>query len=129
MGNAGIREINYSITECWFIRKSKIKKCFAEMEDVEIFPISNIDDLVDDSLSQNISTCYDKININEIEKHQLCRDSIETTENIKSKSCVTHSSYMAICNYLYNNMRNNDQISNFIVGLLFELKQIIISKD
>ena len=59
------------------------------MEDVEIFPISIIDDLVDDSLSQNIPTCYDEININEIKKNQWYRDSLATTENITSKSCVT----------------------------------------
>ena len=45
-------------------------------------------------------------------KKQLCRDSLETTENIKSKMCVTHSSYITICHSLHNNMRNDDQISN-----------------
>ena len=50
---------------------------------------------MDDCLSQNIPTCYDETNINEIETNQLYHDSLETTENNKSKSCVSHSSYMA----------------------------------
>ena len=44
---------------------------------------------MDDSLSQNIPTCYDEININEIKKNQLYRGSLETTEKITSKICVT----------------------------------------
>ena len=85
--------------------------------------------MVDDSLSQHIPTYYDEININKIETNQLHRDSLETTENIKSKTCVMHSSYMVICNCLYNHMKNYDQISNLIVGLSLEFKQIINSKD
>ena len=46
-----------------------------------------------------------------------------------SKSCVTYSSYMDICNSLYNNKKNNEQISNLIVSLLLEFKQINNSKD
>ena len=49
--------------------------------------------------------------------------------NSMSKSCVTHSLYMDICNSLYNNMKNDDQISNLIIGLLLEFKQIISSKN
>ena len=62
-------------------------------------------------------------------KKQLCRDSLEITENIKSKMCVTHSSYITICHSLHNNMSNDDQISNLIMGLLLEFKKRIISKD
>ena len=36
---------------------------------------------------------------------------------------------MDICNSLYNNMKNGDQTSNLIVGLLLEFKEIINSKD
>ena len=32
---------------------------------------------------------------------------------------------MTICNYLYKNMKHDDQISNLIVGLLLKLKGII----
>ena len=38
-------------------------------------------------------------------------------------------SYMDICNSLNNNMKNDEQISNIIAGLLLEFKQIIHSKD
>ena len=51
------------------------------------------------------------------------------TDNSISKGCVTHSSYMNICNSWYNNMKNDEQISNIIAGLLLEFKQIINSKD
>ena len=74
-------------------------------------------------------SCYEKININEIETNQLRRDSLVMTDNSLSTSCVTHSSYMDICNYLYNNMKNNDQISNVIIGLLLKFKQIVNSND
>ena len=50
-------------------------------------------------------------------------------DNTKSKSVVTHSSYMDICNSLYINIRNDDQTSNLIVSLLLEFKEIINSKD
>ena len=76
---------------------------------------------MDESLSQFIPTCYEEININEIDTDQLCRDSILTTVNSKSKRFVTYSSYIDIFNSLYKNMKNNDQISNLIVGLLLEL--------
>ena len=51
------------------------------------------------------------------------------TNNSKSKRFVTHSSYVDICNSLYNNMKNDEQISNVIIGLLLEFKQIVNSKD
>ena len=62
--------------------------------------ISNIEDLGENVLSQFIPTCYKEININETETNQLCRDSLVMTDNIKSKSCITHSSYMNVCNSL-----------------------------
>ena len=34
---------------------------------------------------------------------------------------------MAICNSLYNNMKYDNQISNLIVGLLLELKEVVHS--
>lgn len=69
------------------------------------------------------------MNINEIKIYQLCRDTLETTEMIKSTNFNIRSSYMAICNSLYNNMRNDEQISNLIIGLLLEFKEIVILID
>ena len=74
-------------------------------------------------------SCYEKININEIETNQLRRDSFVMIDNSISKRCVTHSLYMDIYNSLYNNMKNDEQISNVIIGLLLEFKQIVNSKD
>ena len=79
--------------------------------------------------SQNIPTCYDEININEIETHQSCKNSLETLKNNKSNNCVTHSTHMVIYNSLYNNMNNIDQTSNLIVGLSLELKDDILLKN
>ena len=84
---------------------------------------------MDDNLSQNISTCYDEININEMETNQLYKDSLETSENNKSNNCLIHNTYIAICNSLYNNVKNYEQISNLIVGLLLQLKDVIRSKN
>ena len=106
-----------------------MKNNISEINDIDFFPISNIEDLGDESVSQFIPSCYEEMNINEIEKNQLCRDNLVMTDNSMSKSCVTYSSYMDICNSLYNNKKNNEQISNPIVSLLLELKQIINSKD
>ena len=36
---------------------------------------------------------------------------------------------MDICNLLFNNTKNDVQLSNIIVGLLLELNQIINSND
>ena len=68
------------------------------MSKIDFFPKSNIEDLGDESLSQFTPSCYEEININEIEINQLYRDSLVMTDNSISKSCVTHSSYMNICN-------------------------------
>ena len=106
-----------------------MKNNISEINDVELFPISNIEDLGDESVSQFIPSCYEEMNTNEIEIDQLCRDNLVMTDNSMSKSCVTYSSYMDICNSLYNNMKNGDQTSNLIVGLLLEFKEIINSKD
>ena len=38
-----------------------------------------------------------------------------------------HPSYIVICNNLHNIMKNDNQISNLIVGLLLELKNSLIS--
>ena len=118
MENAGIKEIK--ITQSLHVDTyvSPRFKNITEIEDIEMFPISKIDGLVDDNVSQNITTCYDKININEIEINQLFRDILETSEKYMSNNCVTHNTYIAICNSLYNNMKNDDQISNLIVDLL-----------
>ena len=73
-------------------------------------------------MSQFIPTCYKKININEIETNKLCRDSLVMTDITISTSCTTHSSYMDICDSLYNNVKYDDQTWNLIVDLLLEFK-------
>ena len=59
----------------------------------------------DNYFSNNLSTSFDEININNIETNQLYRGGLENTENNNSYDCVRHSSYIAICNSLYNNIK------------------------
>ena len=51
----------------------------------------------------------DEIIINEIDNNKLCSDGLENIENNQKLLCVNHSSYMAICNNVYNNIKNDDQ--------------------
>ena len=101
------------IGKCWYQTNSsyvglyvspRLKNNIPEIEEVELFPISNIDDI------------YDEINIDEIETNQLCRKSPELKDNN-----ISHSSFMDICNLLFNNTKNDVQLSNTIIGLLLEL--------
>ena len=48
---------------------------------LNFFPISKIEDLGCEILSQFIPTYYEEININEIETNQLCRDSLLMIDN------------------------------------------------
>ena len=38
---------------------------------------------------------------------------------------IFYSSYFVICNNLYNDIKNNNQILNFIIGLLLEIRHVI----
>ena len=64
-----------------------------------------------------------------METNQLCRDNPELKDNNISKNNISHSSFMHICNLLFNNTKNDVQLSNRIIGLLLELNGIIISND
>ena len=113
------------IGKCWYQRNKitnssfvgtyvspRIKNNIPEIEEVKLFPISNIDDI------------YDEINIDEIETNQLCRKSPELKDNN-----ISHSSFMDICNLLFNNTKNDVQLSNTIIGLLLKLNEIINSNN
>ena len=88
------------IRKCWYQRKitnssyvgsylsHRLKNNITEIEEVELFPISHIDDI------------YDEIKIDEIETNQLCRDNSELKDNTISNNNVSHSSFMNICNLL-----------------------------
>ena len=71
------------IGKCWHIRDKitqsindgsyaspRLKIYILEINDVKLFLISNVEDLGDEILSQFIPTCYEEININEIEINQ-----------------------------------------------------------
>ena len=95
----------------------RLKNNIPEIEEIEIFLISNIEDV------------YDEIDIDEIETNQLCCDSPELKDNNISKNNISHSLCIGICNLLFNNTKNDVQLSNRIIGLLLELNQIINSND
>ena len=84
---------------------------------VELFPISNNEDI------------YDKINIDEIETNQLFHDSLDLKDNNIVKNNVSHSSFTNIYNFLFNNTKNDFQLSTTIIGLLLKLNKIINSND
>ena len=67
--------------------------------------------------------------MNEIDTEQLYRDSIPSKDDNQLVNGVSHSSYMNICNTLYNNMKNDNKTSNIVVGLLLEVKEIIMSNE
>ena len=93
------------------------KNNIPEIEEVELFPISKIDDI------------YDEINIDEIETNQLCRENTELKDNNISNNNISYSSFMNICNLWFNNTENDAQLSKTIISLLLELNEIINSND
>ena len=72
---------------------------------------------------------YNEIKIDEIETHQLCRDSLDLKDNNIVKNNVSHSSFTNIYNFLFNNTKNDFQLSTTIIGLLLKLNKIINSND
>ena len=118
------------IGKCWYQRNKitqsnhvgsyvnpRLKQNIPEIDEVELFSISNVEDI------------YEERIINEIETDQLCRGSHEVPDNSQLNNRVTYSSYMDICNSLYNNLKKYDQILNIIISLLLEIKEILNSKD
>lgn len=103
----------------------RLKKNISEIDDVELFPIINFDE----KIIEKPPAYYEEININEIDTEQLCCDSTPSKNDIQSDNGVSHSSYMNICNTLYNNMKNDNKTSNIVVGLLLEVKNIIMSNE
>ena len=118
------------IGKCWYQRNKinnssyvgtyvspRLKNNITEIDQVELFPISKIDDI------------YDEINIDEIVINQLCRKNTELKDSNLSNNNISHSSFMNICNLLFNNTKNDVQLSNTIIGLLLKLNEIINSNN
>ena len=118
------------IWKCWYQRNKitnssyvgsyvspRLKNNIPEIEEVEIFPISNIEDV------------YDEIYIDEKETNQLCRDNPELKDNNISKNNISRSSFMDIYNLLFNNTKNDVQLSSTVIGLLLELNKMINSNE
>ena len=59
----------------------RLKTYISEKDDVELFEFQTLNIGGSESLSQFIPTCYEEININEIETNQLCRDSLLMIDN------------------------------------------------
>ena len=83
---------------------------FTELKDDGVFPFANIEHNSDNHESNNNQKYFDEINITVIETNQFCNDNVEYTENNTSNEFVTRSSYMVICNKLFNSMKNDNQI-------------------
>ena len=55
-------------------------------------------------------------------------DNGEVFDNCESTETLPLSSYWSICNDLYNDMKTNNKITKFVVGVLLEMMEEIISK-
>ena len=53
---------------------------------------------------------------------------IDNIQTIKSTETLSYKSFSSICNKLYSVMKNNNKISTFVIGVLLEMKEVIISK-
>ena len=87
--------------------------------------MTNIEHDYDDNESNNNQANFVEININKIETNQLRSDTIGNMYNNPSNECINHSFYLVISNNLFNNMKNNNQLSRLFVGVLLELKKVI----
>ena len=102
-----------------------LKNNIPEIDDVDQFPIINFDE----KIIEKPPAYYEEIDINEIDTDLLCCNSTSSNNDIRLKNRVAHSSYMNICNSLYNNMKNDNKTSNIVVGLLLEVNEIILSNE
>ena len=87
--------------------------------------MTNIEHDYDDNESNNNQANFVEININKIETNQLRSDTIENMYNNPSNKRINHSFYLVISNNLFNDMKNNNQLSRLFVGVLLELKKVI----
>ena len=53
---------------------------------------------------------------------------IDNIQTIKSTETLSYKSFSSIYNKLYSVMKNNNKISTFVIGVLLEMKEVIISK-
>ena len=54
---------------------------------------------------------------------------IDNCQTNESTETLSYKSYSSICNELYSVTKNNNVIYIFIVGMLLEIKEIIMSKQ
>ena len=50
-------------------------------------------------------------------------------DNYQSSEIISFSSYSIICNNLYEVIKNNNEKSTCLIGIILEMKKVIISKN
>ena len=64
-------------------------------------------------------------NIDQIIDNEKIFDNCQSSESTEN---ISYQSYSSICNDLYNVMKSNNKITKFVVGVLLEMMEEIISK-
>ena len=84
-------------------------------------------DIVDDNINNddddNINILSNKENNNEIISYHILE-----SNNKLDDDRIDYSSVMAICDYLFNSIKFNNWIKQYVARLMLEIKKIINSK-
>ena len=54
-------------------------------------------------------------------------DKIVPTNEV-DEECISYTSFMVICGYLFNSLKGNSYLTKYVVGLILEVNEIITSK-
>ena len=95
--------------------------CLENDEDnLEIFDIHNNNET-------ELGWTFDE-NLVNFDQPDDIEEMIGNIQTIESTEILSYQSFSSICNKLYSVMKNNNKISTFIIGMLLEMKEVIISK-
>ena len=53
----------------------------------------------------------------------------DNNQSIEYTGTLSYKSFSSICNELYSVIKTNNELSTFVVGMLLEMKELIISKQ
>ena len=53
----------------------------------------------------------------------------DNNQSIEYTETLSYKSFSSICNELYSVIKTNNELSTFVVGMLLEMKEVIISKQ
>ena len=75
----------------------------------------------------------DKTNIIDDDDDILNTDELQNSDDLVIEDSfpedkISYSSCSVICDNLYHDIKNNNQISNYVIGLLLEIRHVIIMR-